>query len=746
MNCALLLAVIFAILQLRTPCCEAVNVTDIQLVDQSTGIVTLQTGLVQIQVDGEPLWGAICDDAFDAIDAIVVCRMLGFTNGGSVFTASGFPNNPQPAYLMDDTVCTGDEPTLTECIAAQTSDCSPATDFIVGVRCNNNLGPGEQGPGPVTTPQPSPEVIIGACAQTGVNANPNVRLSGKTGVDGMGFVEVRNPNTLQWGFVCDDGWSAVSALVVCRELCFDTTNYTPKPGIPQEHRVLPSNPTIIMDNVGCTGAEQSLQDCPANPWGQEDCTNQELAGVQCLPAESQPPPPPVPILLCRQGLMIAQFSLAQDEKLEEKHLVVYLSSGSECADVTKSKDTNFVTIEIPVDKCETRNTASNETFIVYQNTVTYLYTSQEGSITRKNTYQVQITCAIPTSIGVTQRVQPLTETVTQKATGSFQMSMAIYRNDTFEVPVVSSPVRIPLGEWLNMAVVMENNDPNLILVLTDCVTTPTGDPSQQPVKELITDKCPTEQSISIYPLSNFRMGFRFKPFKFVGHDLLYVHCYALVCRAEDNTRLCDRSCGNEKPVGSGKKRRKRALFDKVNHLVTSPVIILYDPLVSVPEKGGSGGNTSVAAGGASVQLPGTDKKDNGSSSSQSSSSSSQSSSLSSSSSASSSASSSSAAAAEAALASTVSPISVVLGQPLQPVVQQPAHQGDSSLHISDTGAIEGGSNPRPTPPSSLVKSRNAGHSSYCSSTLLPVWLPWLLRPCCQYLRADLLKCFSCFTL
>ncbi|KAK3804433.1 hypothetical protein RRG08_021017 [Elysia crispata] len=692
MQCVLLTTVIFAILQLRTPFCDAVNVTGIRLVNENSGGVTAQEGLVQIQINGDPEWGAICDDAFDAVDAVVVCRMLGFTNGGSVFNTVGFPNSPPAEYFMDDTVCTGDEPTLTECIAAQESDCSPSTDSIVGVRCNDNLGPGEQGPEPVTTTAAVPDVIIGACAQTGTNPDPNVRLYGKAGVDGMGFVEVRNPSN-QWGFVCDDRWSALSALVVCRELCFDTDNYTPKPGIPQEHRILPSNPTIGLDNVRCTGQEQSLIDCPANPWGQEDCIDEELAGVQCLPAQYQPPPPPIPILLCREGLMIAQFSLTQDEKLEEKHLIVYTSSGAECPDVIKSSDTNFVTIQIPVDKCGTRNTQSNTSHIVYENTVTYLYTSLDGSITRKNTYQVHITCALPTAVVVTQRIQPLTESVTQKATGSFQTSMAVYRNDTFEVPVVDSPVRIPLGEWLNMAVVMENNDPNLNLVLTDCVTTPTGNPSQQPIKELITNKCPKEESISIYPLSNFRMGFRFKPFKFVGHDLLYVHCNALVCRVEDNTQLCDRTCGNQKPVANGKRRRKRALFNKINFVVTSPVIVLYDP--HSPNIGKDNGNISVTTIGTPVQLSGGDKKESSSSPSTSGS--------------------------LSVRSSTSLPVSAVLTQQIQslkPWAPHPLHDGN--LHISDSDISDSETEPypHPTPPSSLVRSRNSGYSKYCSKAHL----------------------------
>ncbi|GFO06832.1 protocadherin fat 4-like [Plakobranchus ocellatus] len=418
MRCFASCIYLIAILQLRTPRSEAVNVTDIRLVDQTTGAEVQQIGIVQIQVDGGIEWGAICDDAFADDDAVVVCRMLGFTNGGTANVQGTFPPGAAISFLMDDTGCSGDEPSLTECIAAQQSDCTVNTDSIVGVVCNNNRGPGEPTLGPATTTQATPDIISGVCA-SGTNQNPNVRLYGRQGVPGMGFVEVRNPNNQQqWGFVCDDRWDENAALVVCRELCYDTAAYTPKPGIPSENIVYPTNPSIVKDNVVCSGQEASLINCPSLPWGVENCENRELAGVQCLPAQSDPPPPPIPILLCREGKMIAQFSRQQDPDLEEKHLIVY-NGGVACPDVVKETTNDYVIIEIPVKDCGTINTQSNTSHIVYTNTISYLYTTQEGFITRKNTYQVRITCALPTELAVTQRVQPLTETVTQKATGTF---------------------------------------------------------------------------------------------------------------------------------------------------------------------------------------------------------------------------------------------------------------------------------------------------------------------------------------
>ena len=38
---------------------------------------------------------------------------------------------------------------------------------------------------------------------------------------------------------------------------------------------------IFLDQVGCTGNEAKLGDCPSNPTGEHDCTSYEDAGVGC---------------------------------------------------------------------------------------------------------------------------------------------------------------------------------------------------------------------------------------------------------------------------------------------------------------------------------------------------------------------------------------------------------------------------------------------------------------------------------
>ena len=102
----------------------------------------------------------------------------------------------------------------------------------------------------------------------------SLRLQGPSSANGTGRLEILYHE--QWGTICDDDWNLNDAKVACRQLGY---HYAIRALSGQE---VPDGVGLIwLDNVGCSGNEDSLSSCYHRGWGKHNCEHRDDAGIEC---------------------------------------------------------------------------------------------------------------------------------------------------------------------------------------------------------------------------------------------------------------------------------------------------------------------------------------------------------------------------------------------------------------------------------------------------------------------------------
>ncbi|XP_060570455.1 uncharacterized protein LOC132728801 [Ruditapes philippinarum] len=216
--------------QVDIEACRTTESIEVRLV----GGTEEQEGRVEVKHLGQ--WGVICDDDWDDRDAAVICNMLGYKGRTFIHYA---------LYIL---ACTSSQ------YSCSNGLCLEASSVCDGIchcnpHCEDENGDGEYN-----------------CRTTQLHVvNGNVTGSGRVEI-------IRNGLK---GTVCDDDWDNNDATVVCK-----TFGYRYGKAV-TEGAYGEGTGAIWLDDVQCTGLEESVLNCEKSNWGVTDCSHAEDAGVIC---------------------------------------------------------------------------------------------------------------------------------------------------------------------------------------------------------------------------------------------------------------------------------------------------------------------------------------------------------------------------------------------------------------------------------------------------------------------------------
>ncbi len=217
---------------------------DVRLVNGPSGM----EGKMEVYHDGT--WADVCDDVIwyttNDYGTRVFCNQMGYKYGGFLqytYTGTG-------TFHLDNVSCAGTEARLADCSHNDWGDHDCSASEASGAWCE-------------------------------VWQEGDIRMVGGPGLN-EGRVEILHNNV--WGSICDDGMESGATdgvnftSVACTELGFNTTG-----SIDAYPSNYPGTDPIWLDEVSCTGSEATVSVCPADAWGEHDCSHNEDTVLVCTP-------------------------------------------------------------------------------------------------------------------------------------------------------------------------------------------------------------------------------------------------------------------------------------------------------------------------------------------------------------------------------------------------------------------------------------------------------------------------------
>ncbi|KAF3850412.1 hypothetical protein F7725_012184 [Dissostichus mawsoni] len=204
--------------------------------------IPVTEGYVEVKDGGK--WKQICNTEWSPLNARVICGMFGFP-GERKYNARVYK---KPSYWDYAVNCTGNEAHLSSCKLGQVSPLKS------NVTCGGGLP------------------VVVSCVP-GRDFAPTPMTGFRKAFRQEGRVEILKNG--EWGTICDDHWSLMSATVVCRELGLGTAKEALSGG-----RLGQGMGPVHMNEVECSGFEKSITECLFNKES-AGCSHEEDAAVRC---------------------------------------------------------------------------------------------------------------------------------------------------------------------------------------------------------------------------------------------------------------------------------------------------------------------------------------------------------------------------------------------------------------------------------------------------------------------------------
>ncbi|CAH8604863.1 unnamed protein product [Schistosoma haematobium] len=464
--------------------------------------------------------------------------------------------SPNSSPLLSEFNCTGRVLLTSGRLSTATTHlgvCSFTTEIPSTCLANNRqtsivcLDPAET----TTTTTPAPNYMTLAPVNCNSSDYSSIRLV--DGTNNAGRVEVKHPQTNQWGTICADGFDLHAARALCRMLCTSSDNLQYAYPVLYLYGSASNSTPIHLSRLECPVNASSLNDCKlGGGWGSAPgCTHGMDVGLQCgPPSASEDPDFYQPVFYCNQTTAIIIYDKYYNPDLNSS--MIRLDQDLlpiECQYHVDDNTTHIIAY-VPLVGCGGSLTLSNSTSIAIKLNLLREYLTPENGIISNLPMKFTVTCLIPRSKQIQSEVvaSPNITTNLLYQSESVLSTLKLYRDQLFTVQL-QQPITIPPGDKVYALVSLVNPQKTSKLILENCWATATPNRNSTLKQDLIVNRCAAYEDLTVVPSSATQVGFTFNAFYLntAGsivpiYSNLYLHCDIRVCDIRENNENCQQYC------------------------------------------------------------------------------------------------------------------------------------------------------------------------------------------------------------